>query len=306
MASTERRAWGLALLTVLMWSTVASASKLSLRYFAPAQLLLVACLTSILLLSGLLGRQRRLGEALAVWRRRWRLFALLGLLNPALYYLLLFQAYTLLPAQQAQAINYTWAIALSLLAVPFLGQRLRAVDGIAILLAYLGALIIATRGDITGLHFDSLRGVGLALCSTLIWASYWIFNTRQQEDPLISLLLMFCSSLPVIVLACAVLSDFRLLAWQGWAGAIYVGLFEMGFAFVCWLQALRLTRHAARISNLVFLSPFLSLLFLRFLVGEPIAPATPMGLLCIIGALGLQQLGRRSTSKPVSTDPGSG
>jgi drug/metabolite transporter (DMT)-like permease len=287
--SNQGKAWLYALATVLLWSTVASAFKLSLRFFAPSQLLLIASLTSLLLLGGLLLRQRKLGVAIATLRARPGFFLALGLLNPSLYYLLLFEAYRLLPAQQAQAINYTWAIALSLLAVPFLKQRLNRYDLLAIILAYLGALVIATRGDLLNLHFDSGRGVLLALASTLIWASYWILNTRNSTEPLISLFLTFGCSLPFTLLACGWLADFHLHAWQGWLGAIYVGLFEMGIAFLLWLLALRHARQAAHISNLIFLSPFLSLLLLRWLVDEPIATATPLGLLCIVIALLVQQ-----------------
>lgn len=287
--SNQRKAWLYALATVLLWSTVASAFKLSLQFFAPSQLLLVASATSVLLLGGILAVQGTLGQALTTLRRRPLFFISLGLLNPALYYLLLFEAYRLLPAQQAQAINYTWAIALSLLAVPFLKQRLNRFDGVAIVLAYLGALVIATRGDPLSLNFDSGYGVLLALASTLIWASYWILNSRNTTDPLLSLFLTFSCSLPFTLLACGLLADFELRAWQGWLGAIYVGLFEMGIAFLLWLLALRHARQAAHISNLIFLSPFLSLLLLRWLVQEPIAPATPLGLLLIVAALLVQQ-----------------
>lgn len=287
--SNQRKAWLYALATVLLWSTVASAFKLSLQFFAPSQLLLVASATSVLLLGGILAVQGTLSQALTTLRRRPLFFISLGLLNPALYYLLLFEAYRLLPAQQAQAINYTWAIALSLLAVPFLKQRLNRFDGVAIVLAYLGALVIATRGDPLSLNFDSGYGVLLALASTLIWASYWILNTRNTTDPLLSLFLTFSCSLPFTLLACGLLADFELRAWQGWLGAIYVGLFEMGIAFLLWLLALRHARQAAHISNLIFLSPFLSLLLLRWLVQEPIAPATPLGLLLIVAALLVQQ-----------------
>jgi len=287
--SNQRKAWLYALATVLLWSTVASAFKLSLQFFAPSQLLLVASITSVLLLGALLASQRKLGLALTTLRRRPLFFISLGLLNPTLYYLLLFEAYRLLPAQQAQAINYTWAIALSLLAVPFLKQRLNRFDVVAIVLAYLGALVIATRGDPLSLNFDSGYGVLLALASTLIWASYWILNTRNTTEPLLSLFLTFSCSLPFTLLACGLLADFELRAWQGWLGAIYVGLFEMGIAFLLWLLALRHARQAAHISNLIFLSPFISLLLLRWLVHEPIAPATPLGLLLIVAALLVQQ-----------------
>lgn len=305
MTPHPRRAWCYALATVLMWSTVASAFKWSLRYFAPAQLLWVASLTSSLFLGLWLGLQGRLAESIRVWRARPGYFFLLGLLNPTLYYLLLFQAYQWLPAQQAQAINYTWAIVLSLLAVPFLQQTLNRFDGVAILLAYAGVLLIATRGQLLDLQFDSPAGVVLALLSTLVWASYWLLNTRHQVDPIISLFLAFCSSLLPTLLACLWLADLRLYAWQGWLGALYVGLFEMGLAFVLWLLALRHARKAAHISNLIFLSPFLSLLLLHRLIGESIESATLYGLSLIISALILQQWPqwRRKNPKRPRTEP---
>ena len=73
------------------------------------------------------------------------------------------------------------------------------------------------------------------------------------------------------------------------AGAIYVGLFEMGITFILWLSAMKLTDHTARIGNLIFLSPFLSLVFIHFLVGEDIFPSTYVGLTLIIAGLVVQQ-----------------
>jgi drug/metabolite transporter (DMT)-like permease len=266
----QKKAYLFGLGAVACWSTVATAFKLSLNYFSPAQ-----------------GKLALLGTYL---RARPGFYLLLGLLNPALYYLILFQAYDRLPAQQAQTLNYTWAITLTLLAVPFLGQKIRKQDWVAIVLGYLGAMVIATKGDLLSLDFEDPLGVALALISTLIWAGYWILNTRNQGDPLVALTLSFILALPIIALATAIWSDFNLTAWQGWVGAIYVGMFEMGFAFVMWLMAMRYAENTARISNLIFISPFASLLLLRFLVGEEIYPATLVGLSMIVAALLIQQL----------------
>lgn len=279
---------------VACWSTVATAFKLSLGYFSPAQLLLVATVTSSLLLLGILGWQGKLSLLGSTFRSRPGYYLLLGLINPTLYYLVLFQAYDRLPAQQAQTLNYTWAITLTLLAVPFLGQTIRKQDWIAILLGYLGAMVIATKGDLLSLNFEDPIGVALALFSTLLWAGYWILNTRHKGDALITLTLGFLLAMPLVVVATALWSDFQLTAWQGWVGAIYVGVFEMGFAFVLWLLAMRYAENTARISNLIFISPFVSLLLLRFLVGEEIYPATLVGLSMIVAALLIQQLKLRS------------
>ncbi|KDE41456.1 Permease of the drug/metabolite transporter (DMT) superfamily [Nitrincola lacisaponensis] len=286
----QKKAVWLALGAVACWSTVATAFKLSLNYFSPAQLLWVATLTAVILLLLLLAVQGRLSELLQTFKQRPAFFLLAGLMNPTLYYLVLFQAYDRLPAQQAQTLNYTWAITLTLLAVPFLGQTIRRQDWIAILLGYTGAMVIATRGDLLSLQFDDPLGVALALISTFIWAGYWILNTRNQSDPLISISLSFVLALPMITLATAILSDFQMHSWQGWVGAIYVGVFEMAIAFMLWLMAMRYAENTARISNLIFISPFASLILLRFLVGEQIYPATLVGLVMIVAALLIQQL----------------
>jgi drug/metabolite transporter (DMT)-like permease len=68
----------------------------------------------------------------------------------------------------------------------------------------------------------------------------------------------------------------------------------MGLTFVLWLSALRLSASTARIANLIFLSPFLSLLFIHLFVGEQIVPSTLVGLALIMGGLLVQRLKART------------
>jgi drug/metabolite transporter (DMT)-like permease len=213
----------------------------------------------------------------------------MGLLNPVLYYLVLLRAYDLLPAQQAQAINYTWAISLAVLAIPVLGHRLSRRDLLALVLGYGGVLIIATRGQVLRLQFESLEGVALALLSTLIWALYWLLSTRNGRDPVACLCLNFAIAAPVAVALCAMYSSLTPPGWRGLAGAAYVGLFEMGLTFALWSTALSLSSGVSRIGNLIFLSPLASLVFIATILGEPIHPATLVGLALIIPGVLLQQ-----------------
>ena len=298
----QSKAYLFGLSAVLAWSTVATAFKISLQHLSPAQLLLYASVFSLLSLLTILGWQRRLGELLPALCRHWRRSLLLGAVNPFVYYLILFQAYALLPAQEAQALNYTWALTMTLLAVPVLGQRLRAQDAIAAVVCYGGVLTIATRGAPFALQFSNLPGVGFALLSTLLWAGYWLFNTRDEREPVIGLTLNFLLSLPLTLLWCAVSGELHAVAWQGIAGAAYVGMLEMGFTFVLWLSAMKLTQSTARIANLIFLSPMLSLFLINLLLGEPILPSTLAGLGLILGGLLLQKLPVVRPAETVSKD----
>jgi len=295
----QRKAYFYALGAVLIWSTVASAFKISLRTLSPAHLLLYANLVSVLLLGTILLCRSELGRALPKSRQELLRSACLGLLNPFLYYLILFKAFTLLPAQEAQPLNYTWAITLSLLAVPLLTQRLCLREVIAILISYSGVLVISTRGDLLGLNFSDPYGVALALGSTIIWALYWIYNTRDDRPPLAGLFMSFLCALPLIFFYCLIFTEMQVPDVTGLLGAAYIGCFEMGISFFLWLQALKYTASTARISSLIFISPFISLVLIHLLVGEEILPSTFYGLILIVAGLILQQFVRKNTSAAV-------
>ena len=166
----QRRALAFGCAAVGLWSTVATAFKIALTYLSPLHLLFLAALVSTLIFLLLLTWQGRLHETWQLGRRRWRFYLLQGTLNPFIYYLVLFAAYAQLPAQQAQAINYTWAITMALLAVPFLKQKLSARELGAMIVAYAGVVLIATGGtwDFAATNW---LGIGLALLSSVFWAS---------------------------------------------------------------------------------------------------------------------------------------
>ncbi|MCK4413301.1 MAG: DMT family transporter [Candidatus Eisenbacteria sp.] len=299
----QSKAYLHALAAVFFWSTVASAFKLSLRVLSPIQLLLYAAFVSALMLLLILALQGRLAVLRTYSRRDYLNSLILGFLNPFLYYVVLFKAYDLLPGQEAQPLNYTWAIALAVLSVPLLKQRIRLVSLLAILISFIGVYVISTRGEVFSLHFTDPLGVSLALGSSVIWALFWIFNIRDRRDEVAKLFLSFAFGFG-FTLILALLSgeligpdgEWITPGWSGAAGAAYVGLFEMGLTFVLWLRALKLSRTTALVSNLIFLSPFVSLVLLHFVVGEHIYSSSVIGLVFIIGGIALQRCTERVRS----------
>lgn len=287
--SEQRKAYGYALLTVLLWSTVASAFKLTLRHLSVLEMLSVASLTSTAAVFGILLAQGKIGFLRGMSRREWLRSAALGFLNPFAYYLILFRAYDLLPAQEAQPLNYTWPIMLVLLSTVILRQRIRAGSLAAILVSFAGVLIVSTRGDLQDLRFTHPVGAALALGSSVIWALFWLFNVKDRRDEVLKLLLSFAFGTLYTFTAVLLTASFRTLPLPGVLGGIYVGLFEMGITFVFWLKALTLSRTTAQVSNLVYLSPFLSLFFIAVIVGEPILPSTILGLTLIVAGVVLQR-----------------
>ncbi|WP_413471951.1 DMT family transporter [Shewanella baltica] len=288
---------------VFLWSTVATAFKIALSYYTPLQLVFVAVLTSIVALGGILAWQKKLSLLKQQFLRRPAFYLVTGLINPFLYYVVLFKAYSLLPAQQALSLNYTWAVLLPLLAAPLLKQHLRKSDIVAALIAYTGVFIIATGGDISGFSFDSPFGIGLALTSTLLWCLYWIVNTKDQGDPVVSLLLSFLIGLPFIAVTLVLTDTLPSFSLKAIFAGMYVGLFEMGITFVLWLMALKTATRTANISTMVFLSPVMSIGFIAWILQETIAMATYLGLAFILSGMMLQQLWPRYTERKSKISP---
>jgi drug/metabolite transporter (DMT)-like permease len=297
---SDQRALLFGLGAVLSWSTVATAFKIALSLVDTYQLLFLATFTASVILLVLVLFKFGVTTLIRNFCSHWKLTLLAGLLNPIVYYHLLFRAYDLLPAQVALSINYSWAIVLTLMAVVFLKQKIQRIDLVTAGICYVGVVIIATGGDFTSLQLADSQGVVLALLSTFVWAAYWILNIKDGREPMVGLSLNFLVALPVTAVGCYVFSDFA-VPFNGVLAASYVGVAEMAAGFVFWSTALKLSSNASRVSNLVFLSPFISLVFIHFILEEPVTPATLFGLMLIVTGLICQQLVHESSEKGGAT-----
>ena len=283
--SNQSKAYFLTILVITFWATAASAFKIALGYVTPYTLLFYSTLFSTISLFVILCSQGKLKLLKKTDRKALAKAALLGFLNPFLYYVILFKAYALLPGQIAMSLNYGWPLVLTLLSVPILKQHLSRSQLLAVVISFTGAVIIATRGEFTSFGDVSRLGVLLAGGSTLIWATYWLFNAKDGLDPVVKLFTGFCFGLLFTTLFGLVTGAIELPAARAWLPLIYVSLFEMSITFALWLSALQLTSSAARIGNLIYVTPFFSLLILHLVVGEKIYPATFVGLLLIVGSI---------------------
>lgn len=294
----QRKAYIFALLSILSWSTVATAFKIGLRHLDFVQLLFYSVLFAIIILFIVLIFQKKIRLVFTYTRNDYLKSAFLGLINPFGYYMVLLKAYSLLPAQIAQPLNYTWPIMLVLLSIPFLGQKLTLRSFVAIIISFLGVFFISLRGNFDSFDVKEPFGVFLALISSVFWAFFWIFNVKDKRDEVVKLFLNFVFGLIYIIIALVVLSDFRFENINGLYSSAYIGMFEFGLPFVFWLKALKIADSTDKISNLVFLSPFLALIFIHLILGETIFYTTIIGLVLIVSGIIVQQikLNKRKTA----------
>ncbi|MHC4087081.1 MAG: DMT family transporter [Planctomycetota bacterium] len=285
----QKRAYLYACVAVLLWSTIASAFKISLRHVDVLTLLFYASVVACVFLFLYLLFLNKLKLLRAFTGRDYLRSALLGFLNPFLYYAILLKAYSVLKAQEAVTLNFIWPIMLVLLSIPILHQKIKLRSILAIIISFIGVFVIATEGDVLGFRFTNTVGVLLASGSSVVWALFWIYNVKDKHDEAVRLFVNFAFGTVFIFLSILLFSELKIPNRNGLLGAAYVGLCELGITFLVWLKALRLSKTTAQVTNLIYLAPFFALVLISLVVGEPILFSTVIGLILIVSGIILQR-----------------
>ena len=287
--SNQNKAYLFAGIAIFFWSTVATAFKLALEHLEPIQLVFYSTLFSVIVLFFIALIQGKIGLIKSFSKRALMQCTFLGLLNPCLYYIILFKGYDVLPAQEAMVINFSWPIMIVVLSIPILKQTIDFKSFLAIVICYIGVVIIASKGNIFSMNFESPLGVTYILITTVIWSLFWLFNTKNSNDSVVSLFLIFLFSLPYILIIVYFTDSFAIPSLKGIISSAYIGLFEMGVSVVLWQLALKTSTTVSRVASLIFITPFLSLLILHFVLKEDILASTIFGVILICSGLILQK-----------------
>ena len=172
---------------ILFWATIPTAFKICLGEMSVLHMLSIASVTSALALLGILLVEKKTSLLRLSSPSDLLKSAILGLMNPFIYYLILLRAYQLLPAQVAQPLNMIWPIILVFLSVPILRQKIAARSFIALFISFLGVYIISSQGNLFSHNQADTKGVLLATGSSVFWALYFILNMKDRRDEAVKL-----------------------------------------------------------------------------------------------------------------------
>jgi len=286
----QSKAYAYSLISVHLWATEATAFKLALRDLNFIGLLFIANLTSLVIFVVLLAATHKLHLVKPSGSKEVLLSALQGFLNPFAYYLLLFKAYSILPAQIAQPANFVWPVVLTLLSVPLLKQPLKLSSILALSVSFIGVFILATQGNLKSFRIAEPAGIAMAVCTSVIWSLYWIINLKDKRDDVVKLFSGFMFSMVYILILALVTGNIPSLTSKSVLPAIYAGFFEMGITFFLWLRALQLSESTGKVANLIYIAPFLSLVFIHFVLHEKLLYTSFIGLCVIIAGIAIGRI----------------
>ncbi len=282
---TDRiKAYLLTLGVVLIWGSFAAVSKLSLKDLDSFQLqfyiFFIAALVNFVFLIFLkkLSLIRKLKpKSLA----KLSLYAI-----PAFfYYFSYWLSLKLIPASEAMMLNYIWPIMVVVFAIPIFNEKLTVKKMLAVLLGFIGVVVIITKGDFSEFRISNPLGASFALFAGVCWGLFSNLGRKNKEDINISYFVyfatMFLLSIPALLLLSKPVVPTQTSLW----GILSLGIFNLAIAYFLWFKALNLGKTVG-VASLAYLTPFASLVYIFVLLNERIVIAQLIGLLLIItGAL---------------------
>ncbi|HKK67393.1 MAG TPA: DMT family transporter, partial [Bacteroidales bacterium] len=158
-----------------------------------------------------------------------------------------------------------------------------------LLISFAGVVVISLQNESnSGLQTDPL-GIFLALASSIAWAAYWLLQFKSRLDKSLQLFLNFSISFVMLLIISAATGQTIPQGSDAWLPAVWTGVFEMGITFFLWMSAMQYAEKTHIVSNLAFLSPFVSLFFINLVLDESISEYTIIGLTLIIAGILIQK-----------------
>ena len=277
----------LAGISILSWASTAAVGTLMMDSLSELAVVFYNSLTAtvfLLAVSAVTGRLRLLRT---LRPKTLCLLSALGLLGMFLMSVLFYYGLARLEAQQAYIINYLWPILIVFFSWLILKQPMTARTCAALLLSFFGVIIVATEGSLTDLAGVDMSGVVACLLGACCYALFSVLNMRVQCDKFVAMLVYYVATTVVSLLCLLVQGSVPVLTAAQWGGTLWLGMVTNGLAYTTW--ALAMDRgDTAKLSNLAYLTPFLSLVYIFFLLHEPIRLSSYVGLVFILSGVLLQ------------------
>lgn len=276
----KKKAYFFALAASLLWGSSAAIIKLLLEGLNSLQILFYASLFASISLFIVVIFQKKTSIVKNYKVRDYLRFAYMGFIGVFLYYLFLYLALTYLKAQEAFIINYLWPIVIVLFAVPILGEKFTVQKISALIVSFLGVIVISTQGNMEQLHFEKYLGVVFAIMAALSYGLFSVLGKKQDDEKTTSMMFYYIFTFLYTLIITMLLGIIPQITWVQLVGLLWTGVFTSGGAFLLWFLALKYG-DTAKIANIAFLTPFFSLIYIYLILHESILVSSIAGLILI-------------------------
>ncbi len=267
-------------ISILLWSSLATVSKLLLGTMNSYKVLCISAFFAAVTLLIVNLFTKRLSVLKTYKLKDYITIILIGLPGTFFYYVFLYLGTDRMLASQAFIINYLWPIMSVVFACVLLKEKFKPRKIIAIAMSFLGVITVA-GGELSHFNVQTLFGMLLCIGAAVSYGLFTALNQKWHYDKFVSLMLSFISAFGLsLIINLAMGTDMTINLLQG-LGLGWNGFSVMAIATVTWALALD-SGKTAKISNLAYITPFLSLVWTALFLKEPINPWSVLGLAIIV------------------------
>lgn len=276
-----------ALLTVFIWSTMAAIAKLLLGDLPNLETVSISSVFAFLFLLGNNSRNGSLKKMKQYCRKNYGIMAGLGFLGLFVYSALYYYGLTQLTSQEACILNYLWPMMLVLCSCMVLKEKFTVLKALAMICSFAGIVILSTGSGVAA-NGNTVAGMLSCVTAAVCYGLFSVLNKKADYDQNIAMMVMW-----LVVAVCGAILGLMTETWKPiegaqWLGILWLGAIVDAVAYLLWALALNGAEHTAKIANLAYLTPFLSLLVSAIVLKEQIRPRAVIALIFIIGGILLQ------------------
>ena len=217
----------------------------------------------------------------------------LGATGIFLYNICFFAALERMPAGRTALFVALNPIVTALILAALFGERLGARRRIGIFIAFVGASVVITKGDLGGAIADFSQSVGqgelFMICAICGWAAYTIIGRHALKGLSPIAATTYASLWGLLLLMCGASTEWhqfepRHLSWQVLAALLYLGAVGTVIGFVWYYEGVKAIGPArtAVFNNLI---PVFGIGLGALLLGEPILISMVAGGILVIGGV---------------------
>lgn len=282
-----KKEYGLALVAVILWSTLSPVTKMVLNTLPNMEVLCVGSYVAFLFLLGLnllKGNFKRIRG----WKAKdYLTVCVLGFVGLFLYSALYYYGISLMSAQDACIINYLWPLMIVIFSIFVLKEKMNFRKALAIFLSFIGVVLVAAKGNFTEMDITNLKGTVSCMGAAVCYGIFSVYNKKKSYDQNISMMFFFGVSAAFAGI-CSLLTEERVpVEPQQFLGILWIGVFVNAIGYLSWCLALN-KGETAQISNLAYITPFLAMVLSHFMLGEKLSVWSFSGLVLIIGGILIQ------------------
>lgn len=265
----------------MLWGSAPSVGKIMLKNLNSYQLLFYVSLTASISLFIICCLQGKFYIIKSYDKKDYLNFAYMSFIGVFLYYIFYYGGLTYAPVQEAFIVNYTWPVWVVIFAILILKEPFNIKKLAAIILGFIGIYLVAAKGQLT-LSFSpqTLKGDILAMLGAICYGTFSVLGKKQNYERYSSTMFYYIFAFIYIAVYLIVFSSIPKISLKQLLGIIWMGTCCSGLASVCWFLALKYG-DTAKMSNAIFITPFISLVYIFFILGEKILISSFIGLVFI-------------------------